>query len=179
MFLFLLIPGIFSVIFVSISITFGIYDHIKNLEQLLSSSITFASILLGFLSTLLGILITIRNSPIMKELYRLGFRRSIKYLFYEAIIAGFTVVILSMILQAYSIKFIFYMWLFTVIVFIVSAFRLISTLMRIMFKSDIDEEDEESGRGNPEEKSTVSDLPMVDEERKNRRTMGQTAIYDK
>jgi hypothetical protein len=178
----LIIPWAISFIIVGFSLFYGFYGYVGSFGQLLNSVITFASILLGFLSTLLGILITIRNSPIMKKLYEEGYRIFIKYYFYEAITAGFLVVITSMVLQVVSVDIVFYLWFFLVTLFVLSAFRLISTLMGIMFKSHYDDEDEveDDSEGN-KDKCVVklpenSSLPMVNKEKKDNRAKGQTII---
>jgi hypothetical protein len=140
--------------------------QIENFDKVLDSVITFSSIILGFLGALLGILITIRDSSIMIKIFKENHKSTIKHYFSESIFIGFLVVITSTILQLFLsetdswILYLFYGWLFITTLFICSSYRVIRTLMDIMFKSDIKNE--------KNEKEIDDESQTQKEERKNR-----------
>lgn len=140
---FFAIPYIISLIFLVIAFLLDWTYKFNNYEKLLDSIITFSSIILGFIGVLLGILITIKDTKIMKGIYENNYQNSLKNYFYESIFFGFIVVVISTVMYLsidYQYKiFVFYIWLFVISMFLLSSFRLITTLMEILFKSNLED----------------------------------------
>lgn len=136
---------VLSLIVVVLGFIFEWTYKIEKFDKVLDSVITFSSIILGFLGALLGILITIKDSNIMKKIYKENHKKTIKFYFSEAIIFGFLVVIVSTILHLFVgsdknyVQCVFFFWIFLTSQFFFSSYRVISTLMHIMFKSDMDD----------------------------------------
>lgn len=143
-------PYIVSVLLLVIAYFLDWSYKIEKFDKVLDSIITFSSIIIGFLGALLGILITIRDTGIMKKIYSKNiYKKELKFYFYETIIIGFIVIVLTTIMylvmgQEYKINIIiFYAWLFVATLFFISSFNLILKLMSILFKSDIQEDEEQ------------------------------------
>lgn len=118
-------------------------DHtIKNFDDLLVSVITFGSIVTGFLGALLGILMSIRNSDIVKEIFNSHEKSTLKFYFYETFTLGFMLIILTssmQILIGYEFAFtyyIYYLWIVISFAFIPSTYRIVNILLEIFFKSN-------------------------------------------
>lgn len=63
-------PPVISLIFVYLGFTLGFDYKVKNFDKILDSSIVFGSIVIGFLAALLGILVTIRDTDIVREIVK-------------------------------------------------------------------------------------------------------------
>lgn len=115
---------------------------INNFDDLLVSVITFGSIVTGFLGALLGILMSIRNSDIVKEIFSNYAKNILKFYFYETFILGFLLIIFTssmQILIGYDFNFtlyIYYLWIFISFSFIPSTFRIVKILLDIFFRSN-------------------------------------------
>ncbi|CAM3489027.1 MULTISPECIES: hypothetical protein [Saccharibacillus] len=137
-----LIPWLVSISIVTLSLYLGFSYMLNKFEKVLDSFIPFSSIMVGFLATLLGILMTIRNTPIMKVIEKEKQLPVLKYYFIEPILCGFIVVIMSTILQLLLaskeswVQYFFATWLFFCCLFVISSFRVIRLLLEILFKSD-------------------------------------------
>lgn len=119
----------------------GFNHQVKNFDKVLDGSITFSSIVVGFLAALLGILISIRDTEIVKEIFRQNEIGTLKYYFNEALILGFLTVILSGVLHVIrenillSVTIVFNVWSVVLFWFIASTYRIVHLLMNIFFKS--------------------------------------------
>ncbi|OEH86212.1 hypothetical protein BHU72_11795 [Desulfuribacillus stibiiarsenatis] len=135
-----------------ITYTLGFDNQVKNVDKLFDNAIMFSSIILGFLGALLGILATIRNSSVVKEIFNSNKENIIKRYFYEAFISGFMIVLLSSILHIVLemdrlvTKFLFISWYFSVFYFAISAYRIINILMGILFVSNKNKSRPDSNR---------------------------------
>lgn len=145
-FIYLAIPWVLAGLGSFVVLRLNVSYNMDNFDKVLDSVITFSSIILGFLAALLGILITIRNSPIMREIHKEKQDGIIKYYFFESITCGFFVVITSTILHLAIeitnglVQTLYIIWTFLVILFTLSSYRIITTLMRLLFKVDVGEE---------------------------------------
>ncbi|OTW89022.1 hypothetical protein GVV68_16980 [Bacillus cereus] len=132
---------LFGVVVTYIAHIIGFNHKVSNFDKVLDGSITFSSIVVGFLAALLGILISIRDTEIVKEIFRQNEIGTLKYYFNEALILGFITVILSGILHVVrgntflSVTIIFYVWSVGLFWFIASTYRIVHLLMNIFFKS--------------------------------------------
>ena len=105
------------IIFVIILITSIVITrcHTINLESafryMLSATITWASVLLGFIGVLLGVLFNLLNSDLIKTLFEYATRNTLKRYFYEALIAGVLLILTSMVLFVCLHQLLFSFWL--------------------------------------------------------------------
>ncbi|UTR05464.1 hypothetical protein MM326_15305 [Alkalihalobacillus sp. LMS6] len=136
----------------------GLNNEINQFDKILDASITFTSIAIGFIAALLGILITIKDSEIVKRIFEEDEHKSLKSWFYEAFIIGVLLLISTCInyvflndVNIWSTLF-FYMWLSAIVWFAYSLFRIINVLMDVFFKSNDTEMRPESNRYSDEER---------------------------
>lgn len=121
-------------------------------EKVLDTVITFSSIVTGFLAALLGILVSIRDSDIVKEIFETKAKGELKYYFYESFSLGFVVVITSglmYVLIHYDNELTnnaFYFWILIVIWFFLSTYRIVNILLSIFFNSNNSRNRPESNR---------------------------------
>lgn len=134
-------PWLIPVIIILLTIPYNISYKIKNFSDVLESVVTFSSIIVGFLGALLGILITINNSKIIKEISGNNEMGTVRYFFNETLVLGFIVVLLSIAFQVLKdyefafVKYYFYIWFVFTVTFIISSFRVIQLLMNVFFKA--------------------------------------------
>lgn len=135
-------PLIIGMLFAIVAYIFQVDYTIKNFEELLVSVITFGSIVTGFLGALLGILMSIRKSEIVVDIFNSREKGVLKYYFYETFTLGFTLIILTgsmQILIGYKFvltDYIYYLWIIVSFSFIPSTYRIVSILLEIFFKSN-------------------------------------------
>ncbi|MYL71737.1 hypothetical protein GLW00_12795 [Halobacillus litoralis] len=138
-----LFPFILALTCCGLSYKYSISYNYKNFEKVLDGVITFGSIVVGFLGALLGILVSVRNSGIVKEIFESNNKTVLKIYFNETFIVGFLTIITSIslyILKEYdqvASKIVFYFWILFVIWFIPSTYRIINILMTVLFKSNV------------------------------------------
>lgn len=134
-------PWLFSLIIVYFGYKINFHHSVSNFDKVLDGTIVFSSIVVGFLSALLGILISIRNSEIVREIFEEKEKGTLKYYFYEAITLGFLVVgtsIVMHVLRGTNITvadIVFYIWNVLIVAFVPSTYRIVSILMSIFFKA--------------------------------------------
>lgn len=123
----------------------GINSDIHNFDKVLDGAINFSSIVLGFLGALLGILLSIKDSEIVKAIFRNNGKSLLKYYFNESFITGLLVVILSSIMHIVRkdkgdptllADIMFYVWVTIVVFFIFSTYRIVNILMNVFFKAN-------------------------------------------
>jgi len=126
--------------------------NLKGYEKVLDGVITFTSIVVGFLSALLAVILSISKSRVMKHLYEYlekyddedveKGRKVFIGFFKQTFISGFLAVLIS--IWMYLIKeispipvygiIVFLGWMFTVLFFVLTSFRIINILMITLFK---------------------------------------------
>lgn len=131
--------GILFIILINI---FKVNYSLVGFTSVLESIINFSSIIIGFYTAMYGILVTIKDKQIFKEISNFNLEGLFKYQLYESLISTFIILILSISLQIfvnYHIWFthlLFNIWCFILIVFLVSAVRTIHLLIKIMFNHE-------------------------------------------
>lgn len=139
--MYIVIPYLVSVTLVVIAYFLGWSSNVSNFEKILDAVITFTSIIIGFLGALLGILFTVKDTEIVKELFK-KHRSAMKYFFNEALITGFLLILLSAVFYIYKdntseyVKYMFCAWIGFVSLFVTSSYRVITSLMSLLFNSD-------------------------------------------
>ncbi|WP_282067001.1 hypothetical protein [Bacillus pumilus] len=138
----LIFPIIISGIFLCLFYFLGIDHQLNNFDKVLEGATNFSSILLGFLGALLGILLSIKDSEIVKAIFSQKGALWLKYYFYESFITGLSVVISSSIMHIFVdektafAKVLFYVWFFCTVFFIFSTYRIVNILMTVFFKAN-------------------------------------------
>ncbi|MDF2544912.1 MAG: hypothetical protein K0S47_4630 [Herbinix sp.] len=136
-------PYFISLIVTALLFRVGFNYSFKGFDKILDAAITFSSIIVGFLGALLGILVSIKESKIVKAIFKTKEKFTLKYYFEEAFAIGIAVVILTCAMYVlintnnkWSITIFYYLWLFTTILFIPSSYRIVSLLMAVFFNSN-------------------------------------------
>lgn len=138
----LFVPGLISMGIVFLTMRSGINYNFKNLDKVLEGTTNFSSILLGFLGALLGILLSIKDSDIVRYIFDQKGSSWLKFYFNESFIFGLIVVILSAVMQVFIdesssfAKVLFLSWIFSLTYFMYSTFRIVRFLMKIFFNSN-------------------------------------------
>lgn len=131
----------------------GYLAHFMKAESLVDAMVTFASIIVGFVGVLLGILMSIKNDAAVAELFRSKGRKVLRVYFREAIISGMLLVVVSAILGlgtyldmviphsgAYSPSTVLLViWMGLSIYVFPANYRIVSVMMYIIFHSDENE----------------------------------------
>lgn len=121
-----------------------------NFEKVLDSAVTFSSIVVGFLAALLGILVSIRNTEIVGEIFAQKEYKTLKRYFNETFIMGFSVILFSnslYILMNETSKIaeiLFFIWITVSFWFILSTYRIVNILMSVFFKANASDQRPES-----------------------------------
>ncbi|NLO89927.1 MAG: hypothetical protein GX088_06355 [Clostridia bacterium] len=125
---------------------------IKNVNELLAATVNVSAILIGFLSVMISILISITGSRVMKRIRENNATELLNSYFFWALISGFIVAISSMVLTVFynidlaSAKFLTALWVFITTFFLISSFRIVLILLRIL--KNVVEEDEAASKPN-------------------------------
>lgn len=142
-------PILFSVV-ITIILYFKLNFSLifKEFNNLLNGTITFSSIIIGFIGVLLGILLSIKDSEIVQEIYRDTKREILIGYFKSSLISGTILVALSCVLYYVDDMkqiHIFHdkslaeisvlAWFAIYIFFILSSYRIINIMMRIILKA--------------------------------------------
>lgn len=179
-----LIPWLVSICIVALSLRLGFSYSLDKFEKVLDSFIPFSSIMVGFLATLLGILMTIRNTPIMKTIEKEKQLPVLKHYFVEPIACGFAVVIMSTVLQLLLtseelwVQYFFAIWLFFCCLFVISSYRVIRLLLEILFKSDSSQSAEQANN-TPNVTETNDELNIPTKSKADRKkTPGQELVSE-
>lgn len=159
------VHGVYPIL-ISIGLTFigyqiGFTHKVANFDKVLDGSVIFSSIVVGFLAALLGILVSIRNTEIVKAIFDSQSKWTLKYYFYEAILLGFIVVFVSSAMhvmrgeETIISNVTFYAWNIVVFWFAPSTFRIVNVLMSIFFRTNASNSRPESNKVSPEEESEI------------------------
>lgn len=159
------IPYVISIVLVVIAYLYNWSSNVSNFEKILDSVITFSSIIIGFLGALLGILFTVKDTQLVKDLFK-EHRSTLRYYFNEALITGFILIVLSAVFYIFKdketdyVRYLFCTWIGFVSLFVCSSYRLISNLMSLLFNSDKIKENndftEEQKKGIDERKASLT-----------------------
>ena len=142
---------VLSILFYKLHFTY----EVKGFSEVLTSIITFVSIIIAFYTSMYGILITIKNSRIMRMIRQNKVEKLFKYQLYESLFLSFIVLVLSIIMQISmnyegdGEKILFYVWLFLIVYFAFCTYRIIKLLLKIVFINDAQE------RASKDQKSEV------------------------
>jgi len=99
----------------------------------LSSTITWASVLLGFIGVLLGILFSLLNTELIQMLFKHATREVLKQYFSEALIGGILLIAVSMLLFIFNHQMLLSLWISAIIYKLLCSYRIISIMMHILF----------------------------------------------
>jgi len=165
-------PFALSFLTIIIYLFFFKTDIIDDKDNILSAVVGFASILIGFIGTLMALLFSLNNNPIAKFIFEDShYKKFTKQFIVRALQSGFILIISSMALFfrntiasfdfvsiniqpfnctvtiLYIIKII---WIFTLPYFGLSSYRIISIITKIAFNNveldtKADDEDEDDG----------------------------------
>lgn len=157
-------PIYFGLICVVVCYYLGFNPKIKGFDNVLNGTISFSSIVVGFIGALLAIILSISKSDVMIHLYSYidpnnnkdGKAILFGY-FKSAIVSGFVIVLLSMYMyividmEKLSIlnKVISYVWVFNFVFFLLSTYRIISILMNTLFKHERHESEQSEQQTQP------------------------------
>ena len=131
-------------------------QHPLELENpfnyVLSATITWSSVLLGFIGVLLGVLFNLLHTDLIKTLFKYATRNALKRYFSEALISGVLLILLSMVLFICDHQILLSLWVSTVVFKLLCAYRIISLMMYILFspKDSYKNEDVEMNQGDRE-----------------------------
>lgn len=138
----LLYPMFIGIAALGIAFSYKMNYQIKNFDNVLDTIITFSSIVTGFLAALLGILVSIKDSEIVKTIFKSREKATLKYYFYETFTLGFVLVLTSGVMHVligydFNVTLLFfYFWILITFWFFPSTYRVISILLSVLFKSN-------------------------------------------
>lgn len=141
-----LFPLGFSLIF-TIIMSFTNINYIVNMKDIILSIITFSSILIGFLTTMLSVLITAIDNSIMKYLKDQNRLKDLYLFICEPIIIGFLLVITCLMfipiceVENYKMYPNYYFLALFLMYFVLACVRAIIIVLLLLFKF-IDKEDD-------------------------------------
>ncbi|MDA8353650.1 MAG: hypothetical protein M0Z65_10820 [Firmicutes bacterium] len=143
------LPFLVSLITVFLIVVLGVSPSIGGFEKMLDGSITFTSIIIGFLGALLAIILSLSRSEVVKHLYKYGvsgYKSSTKKIVFfkyikQTIAFGFLNILFSIFMyhirerpEGIFSKICFILWAFVAVYFVCSAIRIIRILILIMEK---------------------------------------------
>lgn len=124
----------------------GILDfnpQLTRFEKILDGSITFSSILVGFLAAMMGVLVSIKESEVMKRIFDVRSKGLLAFYLSETIFLGFIVVVSTCIMYLFiertDYQTPFIVWQISLFWFVTSSIRIIIIMLFILFKSNVSE----------------------------------------
>ncbi|MBU7460725.1 MULTISPECIES: hypothetical protein [Lactiplantibacillus] len=147
-FLNLIYPLLFSALFISAKFFWKLDYTVLGFDKILDSTITFSSIIIGFYTAMYGVLITLKDSDIMRAFRRNKLTGILKFQLYDSLTISFGVLLTSVLMQSlinYPGVFtgcVTNIWTLFIGYFIATSFRAITLLLNIMFHSDDESQDE-------------------------------------
>lgn len=137
-------------------------------DTILNMVVNVVSILLGFLSALLALLLSLNTNVIVKEIFKTNhYAKLMKKYFEKSISAGFILIALTIMLLLRKtilqwniniIKVIEILWVVITMFFFTSAFRVIHIVMKIVFFDDRSCENTDEAKMNNEELKNYEEL---------------------
>lgn len=137
---------------------FDLYS-IPNPKEILAATVNISAISIGFLATMIAILIATVNRRVMRRIRDNKAMPLLNSYFYYAVISGFATAFLSTFLNIYikpdgiqappfpifGVKVASILWIFVVAFFAASSYRIINILMKILSSMSEDDKVEEVG----------------------------------
>jgi len=118
-------------------------------DNVIGVIVTSTSILIGFIGVLLALLVGVRESALMVELFKIKDRGLLKKYFSSTIMSGFFLLILSILLYLrdwvnllyisesfYTYNLLVILWVSLIVYVVLVARRIVNIMMVILFKSD-------------------------------------------
>lgn len=122
-----------------------------DLNNILNAIITFASIIVGFIGVLLGLVFSISNSEIIIKMFQYTEKDVLKHYFMTALISGVLLICVSVLLYLKNIfssiiisskitlfSLLAVLWVAIIIYMLLSSWRIINIIMHIVFSSESD-----------------------------------------
>lgn len=162
-------PLVVAILSIFFKLRINIDFRIMGFEKVLESMITFSSIIIGFYTAMYGVLITLKDSDVMKTFRSKRLTGILRYQLYDSLIISFLVLVLSVALQVlinYPSNLtgsLTNIWFFIIGYFVATSFRAISLLLNIMFHNEkaIDPK-QEIYESNEEKKARYTRLKPTD-----------------
>lgn len=135
---------------------------IDDIDTILNATISFVSIILGFLGALIALIFSLDNNPIVNYIFRNKHYKSLmKCYFKVSINSGFIAILITVIMFFRNtirnigflninfdllIDIIKIVWIYYVVLFSLSSYRMINIILKISFtsKEDIEQGEDES-----------------------------------
>lgn len=163
------LPSIIAVITFIVNLKYGIVSNsLPGLDNVVESIINFTSIIIGILTALFGVVVTLSDKDVMKKLQQNRGDKTIYKYSVETLLSNFIVLILSIILQSLlEFKPILFwtdcflnFWVSILMLALFSSIRTIYYLLLISFN-------QENKAGRPQSSLTISDEEVKDLRKKN------------
>jgi len=149
-------PAVGALIILGIKECFNISFPVEKFDKILDGAINFSSIIVGFIGVLLAILVSIKDTEIIRYIYSYVDKKVFMNYFRTAIITGLAVVVISSIMYIKNNYFLNIIWTFMVAYFILASYRIIDILLRIIFQDpDITEYSPKGNRLSKEEAERI------------------------
>lgn len=132
-------PIIIAFLFMAIDVHWKFTYKVKGFSSVLESVITFTSIVIGFYTAMYGILITMKNTTLMKEIRQHNLNGIFKFQLYDSLLISFIVLVFSIVMQIVrnyngsTNNLFFDIWFAIIGYFVGSTYRAISLLLKIIF----------------------------------------------
>ncbi|MBO0962396.1 hypothetical protein J1P26_22090 [Neobacillus sp. MM2021_6] len=151
-------PYIFGVVIMGIAYYFQLDPTIKGFDNVLDGLISFSSIVLGFIAALLAIILSISKSPVINHLYNytssggtVDGKTLLFGYFRSSLFSGFCTVIFSIYMFIIANKesintyeeIFTCIWIGTTVIFICTAYRIVSIIMFTLFKHESQQQSHE------------------------------------
>jgi hypothetical protein len=134
-----ILPFLIAALITTVALSLGFNSKIDKFEKIVDGTITFSSILVGFLAALMGILVSIKDSDIVKHIFEVRGKVLLAVYLSETIFLGFLTVIASGVMYPFiensEILWPFIVWQITIFWFFPSSIRIVFVMMLILFKS--------------------------------------------
>jgi len=118
--------------------------ELKGFDRVLDGSITFISIVLGFLAALVGIILSVSGTKAIKNIYQYVNDKNGGNVFIAYVKApirmGFLSLVISIIMlilieyMSFVTLIITYLWIFTTVYFILASYRVVNIMMIALLK---------------------------------------------
>lgn len=154
-----------------------------SFAELLSACMSFASILIGFLGVLIALLFSLNSNAIRNYIFGdIKYKKKMYRFFRVPVVSGFLFVVLSLLLylkktiaQVELLKkivtevrmFINLAWIFFLVFFILSSYRLIKIVLQIAFSERIEKIETEEQKYDIEEYNEAKELCVMTKEVEN------------
>lgn len=153
-------PTVVSLVLVTACWRIGFNVSTPNVDKIIDASINLASIIIGLLGALLGILISVKDAKMIDFIFRSVHRDTIYRYIRQSIFAGFLTIGFA------SVSYIdvgkdarsspiwsmaFFLWLFCATFLLISSYRIIDILMYLLANKDVSVDRPDSVQMNPDE----------------------------